>query len=151
MILPTEEYNKFMAANFKLLIYAGKKLKLFPENVTEKQFLNSTLEVKAECRNEVVNNNKLLDDFFANELDNLTTEDISILEGFRKRITGKFLLVKCLSKHAILQNVETNNYYAVLCLSTPLDEIFYDIPTLIYATILPFKGKIITDGLPSKF
>tara|TARA_R110002126_G_scaffold36631_1_gene111169 strand:- start:1362 stop:1643 length:282 start_codon:yes stop_codon:yes gene_type:complete len=76
----------------------------------------------------------------------LTTEEIKILTGFKKKITGDFIIFKCLSNNAIFLDTKENKFYAVKALGDRFDKFFDKFPVLIKTTLLPYKDQIIYDG-----
>src|SRR4030095_2247122 len=94
----------------------------------------------------LLDNEYLLEQYIAENLDQLSTRDINILTSFKKRITGDFIIVKCLKKHAIFIHAKSNKMYTVYALNDTFDSFFDHFPVLITTTLLPFKDKIIYDG-----
>jgi len=108
--------------------------------------MNLDMKIKAECRDKFIENDQLLDNYLALNFDDLTKEHISILTGFKQKITGDFIIYKCLTNHAVFLNAADNKFYAVKALGDRFDEYFDKFPVLIRTTLLPYNGKIIYDG-----
>ena len=56
------------------------------------------------------------------------------------------MIFKCLTNYAIFIDTKDNRFYAVKALGDTFDTYFDDFPVNIYATLIPFKDKIIYDG-----
>ncbi|MCR5793779.1 MAG: hypothetical protein K6G61_00355 [Solobacterium sp.] len=82
--------------------------------------------------------------------DTLSEEDRSIIEGFSKRICGDFILLKHLPKGTVFI-AKDHKVYIVKGLKDTWEELlfFKEPPAFVNMTILPFKGQLITDGIPS--
>jgi hypothetical protein len=146
MTLTDKEYKEFLRIHLDLLFYVGQRLKIISTNITLDKFVDLDLKIKAECRDKFIESDNLLDDYLSLNFDRLTTEQISILTGFKKKITGDFIIYKCLTNFAIFLNTKDNKFYAVKALGDSFDDFFDRFPVLIKTTILPYNGKIIYDG-----
>ena len=146
MTLDPQDYRLYLDTHLPLLYFAGMKEKLSPAKTTFKQFLNLHYPVKFKCREALYKNKKLLDEYLQEQADQLTEEQVEILNGFKQKIRSDFILFKYLKKYAIFVDTNTNLFYAVQALGDPFDNFFTDLPVIINAAILPFKGKIIYDG-----
>jgi hypothetical protein len=146
MTLTDKEYKEFLRIHLDLLFYVGQRLKIISTNITFDKFVDLDLKIKAECRDKFIESDNLLDDYLSLNFDRLTTEQISILTSFKKKITGDFIIYKCLTNFAIFLNTKDNKFYAVKALGDSFDDFFDKFPVLIKTTILPYNGKIIYDG-----
>ena len=79
----------------------------------------------------------------------LSVENREIVSGWKRRIRGSFYLERHLKRGSIMISDSENQVYRVLGLFSSWEEMFSfrPLPVLIKATLLPFKGKIISDGL----
>ena len=146
MTLTEIEYKEFLRIHLYLLFYVGQRQKIISTSLTFEKFVNLDLKIKVECRDRLIENDKFIDDYLLLNFHRLTTEQISILTGFKKKITGDFIIYKCLTNFAIFLNTKDNKFYAVKALGDRFDEFFDRFPVLVKATILPFKDTIIYDG-----
>lgn len=145
MLLSQKDYHEFLQTHLNLLYFIGYYTGIIDEEMEFKEFLETNISLKILCRNTFLNDKTILDEYFM-EWKEIPDEQVSILSGFKKAITGQFVLLKCLSKHAILQNIENGNFYAVKALGETFEELIPDYPVILDLTILPFKGQIIYDG-----
>ena len=80
----------------------------------------------------------------------LSTEDKATLAAWESyHVQGRFVALKHLKKHSIVMPLGKDNVaYAIVTPTSPLEEILpYAPPALFDGVLLPFVGKIITDGL----
>ena len=92
----------------------------------------------------------IIDQYLAEKGKTLSSEEISILESWKKHVTSRFLLERNLKKGSILFELKsTKQIYLVKGIKKSLDDILsmYSMPLMIMTTLIPFKDVIITDGL----
>jgi hypothetical protein len=146
MTLTDIEYKTFLKTHIGLLFYVGRKSKILDNSIEFNNFLETDFSVKLACRDFFLDNKKILDDYIIANFDKLTTNEISILTGFKKTITSDFVIFKCLTRNAIFIDTKDNRFYAVKALGDRFDHFFDRFPVLVQTTILPFNDHIIYDG-----
>ncbi len=146
MTLTDIEYKTFLKIHIDFLFFVGQKSKIIDDKMNFKKFVDTDFSVKLKCRDFFLNNSELLDDYLTTNFDKLTTEQISILIGFKKTITSDFVIFKCLTNNAIFIDTKDNTFYAVKALGDSFDHFFDRFPVLVQTTLLPFKDKIVYDG-----
>jgi hypothetical protein len=79
-------------------------------------------------------------------------EQIQILEGWKKKISGRFVVVKHLKKHSIFLDNENDLLFGVIGITDPICFVISEtLPVLVNAVLLPFKGAIIYDSLLGRY
>jgi hypothetical protein len=146
MILDKQEYFEYIEVHLRLLYFVGKSQNIISSDTDISQFMNLDQQIKMKCRDKLNENIALIDEYFKASFDTLTTDQIKILEGFKKKKESDFIIFKCFAKHAILIDTTDNKMYAVKALSDGFDSFFSEFPVVCHMTILPFKDKIIYDG-----
>lgn len=146
MTLTDIEYKTFLKTHIDFLFFVGQKSKIIDDTINFKKFVDSDFSVKLRCRDFFLDNKKTLDDYLTTYFDKLTTNEISILSGFKKAITSDFVIFKCLTNNAIFIDTKDNRFYAVKALGDGFDHFFDRFPVLVQTTILPFNDQIIYDG-----
>lgn len=146
MTLSQNDYYEYLNTHLNLLFFVGYHTGILHEDMEFKEFLKTNFQTKAICRDAFLENQKELLDEYIGDGTEIPKEQLFILEGFRKNITGQFVLIKCLSKHAIFKSIDNGKFYAVKALSDSFDELVPDYPAVFELNILPFKGQIIYDG-----
>ncbi len=146
MTLTDIEYKTFLSIHLDLLYYAGQQSNIVADDINFVMFVDLDLSTKLKCRDFLLENNQLLDNYISTYSDQLTTEQISILTGFKKTISSDFVIFKCLTNNAIFIDAKDNRFYAVKALRDSFDHFFDRFPVLIKTTILPFNNQIIYDG-----
>ncbi len=145
MTLTESEYKEFLGTHLKFLYFVGREQNTFGD-ISFEDFLEMSTETKYQCRRAVIGNLSLIDKYMQHHFDDLSDLDIEILSAFKKQISGKFIIFKCLSKNAIFIDTSDNNFYAVTALGDRFDKFFDEFPVMVSTCLLPFKDKIIYDG-----
>lgn len=146
MTLTEIEYKTFLRSHLELLFYVGQHSNIISNRIKFDEFVNLDLSIKLKCRDFLLDNKKLLDAYITEKFDRLTTEQISILTGFKKTITSDFVIFKCLTNNAIFIDTKDNRFYAVKALGDSFDKFFDHFPVLVKTTLLPYNDQIIYDG-----
>lgn len=146
MTLSDTEYKIFLRTHLNLLYYVGQKSNIVADHLKFDKFVDLDLSIKLKCRDFLLDNQKLLDEYISTNIDQLTTEKISILTGFKKIISSDFVIFKCLTNNAIFIDTKDNKFYAVKALGDSFDKFFNRFPILVNATLLPFNDQIVYDG-----
>ena len=146
MTLTGTEYKQFLRTHLDLLFYVGQQKNILPKQTQFKNFLDADFEIKFKCREALLNDDNILDEYIASNFDHLTTEQINILVGFKKKIKSSFVIFKYLTNYAIFIDTKDNKFYAVKALGDTFDQFFDNFPVNISTTLIPFKDKIIYDG-----
>ncbi|MDI9365975.1 MAG: hypothetical protein QM541_13545 [Flavobacterium sp.] len=146
MTLTDKEYKEFLKTHLDLLFYVGHKKNILPKDLNLKKFLNLDFQIKFKCRELLLENEDIVDEYIASNFNHLTTDQIEILLGFKKKIRSNFIIFKCLINDAIFIDTKDNKFYAVKALGDSFDTFFDNFPVNISTTLIPFKDKIIYDG-----
>ena len=104
-----------------------------------------------EVANAVWEDTGMLDEYIkaVSEQDGLSEEDRLVLEGWKHPVSASFVLERHLSKGSIFINPDTGKVYLVKGLTQTWSEMFpwAKPPIVLEATLIPFCGCIISDGL----
>ena len=146
MTLTDKEYKQFLKTHLDLLFYVGHKKNILPKDLSLKKFLNLDFQIKFKCRESLLEDENIIDEYIASNFDHLTTDQVKILVGFKKKIKGSFVIFKCLTNYAIFIDTKDNQFYAVKALGDSFDTFFDKFPVNISTTLIPFKDIIIYDG-----
>ena len=91
----------------------------------------------------------IIDDYL--EQTDLSEEHTEILKSWKRCVSGKFIIERHLKKGSVFISTDDNSVYMVSGIIDSWEEMLRNapIPTLLDATLLPFKNVIISDGLVS--
>jgi len=90
----------------------------------------------------------VIDDYLKERPD-LPEEHREIIQSWKRRIQGKFLMERHLKKGTIFISLEDEEVYQVSGIISSWEEMFYGapMPLIVEATFMPFRDVIISDGL----
>ena len=134
-----------------LLSFVNDKLEVIPEPSSDsKGYTALPPEDRIAVRDAFYKHRELLDQFVQENPANLSADDLAIVVAWRHALVGQFFIFRYLSKYAIFLGGSPKKAYGVLALADPFEDLIGPcLPRLIHAVLLPFKEKIIYDGLLS--
>jgi len=157
MHLSFDESSLFYSLYFILLRFANQKLKISTkcfcepgEDITSESLSKEALAV----RDALFAHRELIDEFVKENSDQLPADALEIVASWKHAVLGKFYIFRYLTNYTIFLTADGSSHkaFGVLGLADPLEEIFGpNLPLLVEATLLPFEGKIICDGLVSGY
>ena len=152
MNLSEQEFELFSSVFISVLQYVNQKFEMFPQINSTKLFLGLNPEQKFSVHSKLYDNIKIIDEFLVENPDELTPEQLTVASQFKRFVRGNFFVERFLTKYTIFID-EKNNVYGVLGLTEPLNEMIDKsyLPLNIYTTLLPFKDKIIYDGILTSY
>jgi hypothetical protein len=136
---------------FKLMpalqTFANRHLKIIKALDRVEQYQEISNEQRVKLRNALYKKPALIDQFVQENSLDLSPNELAIVQGWKNFVAGDFFIDRVLKKHAIF--IANNKVYGVLALIEPLEIVLSGMPFPAYVktVLLPFKGKIIYDGL----
>lgn len=151
MTLSENDARLFYRLQFQLLNYV---LKNKHEDIiinTMEEYYGLSQELKLEIRDTLWDNLQWIDKYITADPDKLLDEEKQIINQWKLRIKDKLLLERILKKHAVF--IFGNLVYGVIGLYDEIDELIDKarLPLYVEVVLLPFKDKIIYDGLISEY
>ncbi|HSM82921.1 MAG TPA: hypothetical protein VLS96_14620 [Nodosilinea sp.] len=138
----------FYELMWNLQIYVNQQLKLVPHIDDLQGYEDRPMEEKILVREALYEHPELIDRFIAENPRHFSPDQLDILKSWKNFVSGSFYLERYLKQHAIFIS-DQDVVYAVLGLRDRFDNIIHksNLPLLVKAVLLPFKGQIIYDGL----
>ena len=148
MKLSRQEADLFFELMWALQYFVKEKLQLLPQVKTQAAYLNCSTEEKLQVRNALYNHVHLIDGFIKENPPRFSAEKLNIIATWKQFVADDFYLERLLKKYAVFI-ASDNKVFGVWALYDDFEDIFYkgDLPYLVKAVLLPFKGKIVYDGL----
>lgn len=147
-VLPPEDGDLFYHIFFPFLDFVNGKLHINKlKNLGAKKSLDpGTVKEIAEA---AWSDTSLIGEYLAAHGSALPLEHQAILKSWERCISGRFVLERNLKNGGILISLDDESVYQVRGIKSSFEEMYYyhSLPVMIDATLLPFKGVIITDGL----
>ena len=110
-------------------------------------YVGCSTEAKLEVRTALYSDIKIIDSFIQENPQKLSMESLDIISKWKHFVRGNFHIERYLKRCAIF--IENDDVYGVIGLHQGFDEYIHRSrrPLYVQAVLLPFKGKIIYDGL----
>ncbi|MEN0003572.1 MAG: hypothetical protein AAF798_05490 [Bacteroidota bacterium] len=129
-----------------MIHYVGVQEGEIDQKMSVEEFKELGVHAKFPIRNTLYETPKYIDQFVRENPYRLSQEDLQIAQGFKNFKQGQFWIFRYLKKHTIF--LDDDFAYGVLALSDYFQDFFGDnLPQLVNAVLLPFKGRIVYDGM----
>lgn len=153
MQLTHEDATLFFRLHGLLMQYIGRRLQLIPHDATLDDFEQMSSEDTLKARDAFAGQIQLLDEFITDNPAGLKESELAIVDSWRHRVKGQFFLFRQLKRHMIfLTTDEPATAYGVMALHDPFDRLVGSrLPVMVEAILLPFKDRIVYDGLLSTY
>jgi hypothetical protein len=145
MVLTVEERKLFFKNWLKLLAFVNERYNMVQDFNNPDNPVGLNINEINKIRNKLWKNSFIIDKYI--KVAKLNDEDLKIVNSWKRFIKGKFLIIKELKKYSIFLDIEKEILYGVNGISEPFSEMLYSFPLMIESVLIPFKGKIIYDGL----
>jgi hypothetical protein len=157
MFLDKSDRALFFKLYFDLLHCVNKEHKIV-KGFKDGRFPKSVDTSHAfEVREKLFDNPLWIDEYLEKYGSEFSEEERYIFIAWRDNfIKNDFFVIRNLKKYTVFmlaKDEETAKLYGVVGLNHPISEIFetYMLPTMVKALILPFRGKVIYDGIMSSY
>jgi hypothetical protein len=152
MKLFPDDRELFFSAFLGLLSYVNDKYNLVPDFGHPEIPAGLPLESIVTIKDKLWDNTSIIDEYI-DSAGITSEEDIQILEGWKKKISGRLIILKHLKKHSIFLDNENGLLYGVIGITDSIDKHVANarLPVMVNAVLLPFKDIIIYDSILSIF
>ncbi len=147
MILSKDDANLFFELFFPLLNFVNKKYKI--NTSVGKICFGKSIDFRdaKEIADHIWSDVGIIDEYLSKK--KLSDENKKIIEDWKRRISGKFIVERHLKKGSVLISAEDETVYLVNGIFSSWDEMLCGrpLPVVVEVVLLPFKNVIISDGL----
>ena len=152
MTLDLEDGRLFFELMWKLQFYVNQKRGFYTNISSEQEYANLPTEKKLKAREGLWKSPELIEAYVQENPDALPSDQLEIVGKWKSFVKGSFFILRHLKKGSIFIGKD-DKVYAVHGIQDPLEEVIpsYALPHMVEAILLPFKGKIIYDGLLSGY
>jgi Domain of unknown function (DUF6398) len=150
MLLERQDVALFFRLQRTLMFYVNERLKIIPnELAAPDDFAGVAPQDRMKVRDALNARLDLLESFVDENPAHLPADELDIVRSWRHLVVGKFYVFRELKKYTVfLSTSDPTIAYGVLALSQPFEELVGPfLPVLTATVLLPFKGKIVYDGL----
>ena len=147
MILERKDTDLFYSLWFPLLNFANNRYQVCTEMDTIEFGKSVDMRDAKTIANYIWEHTDVIDEYLSEAA--LPEEHCEIVTGWKKCRPGKYILERHLKKGSVFISADTAQVYMVLGLYSTWEEMFgyRPLPVMMEAVLLPFRDKIITDGL----
>ena len=148
MKLSPQDVDVYFKLMWALQFFAKERLQLLPDVTTQEEYAACSVEDKLKIREPLFQQRELIDAFVSENPELLSEEELQIVRSWKQAIVGDFYIERLLKRYAVFIG-EDNTVYGVVGLLDDFDELFHksELPRFVKALLLPFRDKIIYDGL----
>ncbi|WP_019499998.1 hypothetical protein [Pseudanabaena sp. PCC 6802] len=149
MQLPETEIEQFFRSFKPLLAFVNNKLHITSGIKTAADVNGYPVEERRKVRDKLYQTPGLIDEFLKNHGSEFSTEDAAIIRSWKGFIEGKFYVYRYLKRDTVfLSTKEPYKAYGVMSFYIPFEDLFgYSLTRLIETVLLPFKDRIVSDGI----
>ena len=154
MLLPLDEVEQFFRLHQALMFFVNERLKVIDEKpATPEAYSELPPATRFKVHKAFLEHVDLIDGFVAENPSGFDEDDLEIVRSWRHLVTGTFYAFRQLRGHMIfLSTTDPVVAYGVLALFNPFEDLIgTDLPRMVDTTLLPFKGRIVYDGLASGY
>lgn len=150
MMLSPPDAAQFLALYGALRFYANQQLKVFPGVTSRAALEKRPLEDTITLRDALFDHPELIESFVADNPERLGADELTLVASWTRFVRGDFFLLRYLKRYAVFLDSGTPaKAYGVLGLTQPIQDICPPefLPVYVQTVLLPFKGRIVYDGL----
>ena len=148
MKLSQADTDLFFKLMWRLQFYVNQKQGIVPGVDSVDAYADLPQKEMVRVRDALWQNSELIDAYITENPDGMAPEELDIVRKWKRFVSGTFHLFRLLKKHAVFLG-ENSRVYAVLGLHDRLRDMVDErqLPIMVDAVLLPFKGMIVYDGL----
>ncbi len=153
MKLTESECTLFFNLYYSLLLFTNQQHRIITDVFTIDGLRKKSSEHLKSLRNVLFHQPNLFDYFIAINPFHFLSHELEIISSWKRWLIGRFFIFRETNYYTIfLSNVRPLRAYGVLALNAQFSQIFTkSLPVYVETALLPFKEKIITDGIFSRF
>ena len=154
MLLNHLELGLLFRLHRTLMFFVNQRLQTIPDKpATPEAFSALPPATRLKVRDALVAHPDLIQAFVEENPAHLPYDKLAIVRSWRHLVAGKFYLFRELTKYTVFLSTQKPVIaYGVLALSQHFEELVGpDLPVLVQTVLLPFKDKIVYDGLLTSY
>jgi hypothetical protein len=149
MLLSPQDAELFFRLHRTLMFFVNQRLQVAPAVASPEAFARLSPEVRLQVRDALLKHTDLIQAFVDENPAHLSEEELVIVGSWRHLVHGKFYIFRELKKYTVFLSTDKQPVaYGVLAVSEPFEEIIGPyLPVLADTVLLPFKDRVVYDGL----
>lgn len=147
MKVSDKDAELFFDLMWGLQYFVNQKNKIYTNIKSLEEYKEWSTEAKMDVRAALYSNITIIDSYVAENPQKLSADKLEIISEWKNFVHGDFYIERYLKRCAMF--IENDAVYGVLGLHQSFDELIprSRLPMYVQAVLLPFKGKVIYDGL----
>lgn len=147
MRLPVQEAKLYFDLMWSLQYFVGQKLQMVPGIQSVEQYEKCPLKKKQKVRKALFSDKAFIEAFVEENPQKLSEEKLGIILTWQHAVQGQFVIERFLKKYAIF--IQDSTVYGVMGLYDDIEDVIPPaaLPLYVDTILLPFKERIIYDGL----
>ncbi|TAE33629.1 MAG: hypothetical protein EAY65_04480 [Alphaproteobacteria bacterium] len=127
--------------------FVNTKLRIVPEAHSVLEYAQCPMDDKLKVREALLADKKLIEEFVRVHPQEFSNDELAIVSGWRHFVSDRFYIERLLKKYAIF--ILGDEVYGVSGITESFSEIIHPsyLPLCVHTALLPFKGRIIYDGI----
>jgi len=154
MLLTPQDVELFFKLHRGLMFFVNQGLKVVPnELASPEEFAALSPELRLKVRDAFLCHTGLIQSFVDENPAHLPVDEVDIVRSWRHLVAGRFYVFRELQKYTVFLSTDKQPIaYGVLALSQPFEDLIGPyLPILTQTVLLPFKDKIVYDGLMTSY
>ena len=154
MLLEPHDVDLFFRLHRALMFFVNQRLKVIPDTrASPEEFAALPPGVRLKVRDGLSANPDLIESFAAENPARLSDDELDIVRSWRHLVAGRFYVFRELKKYTVFLSTDNRPVaYGALALSQLFEDLIGPyLPVLTQTVLLPFKDKIVYDGLMSSY
>lgn len=148
MVINKEQGDLFYRLWLPLLSYANYKYDIIDDFAADAPSKGISPEKASRVANRIWEDVSIIDEYIELSSDDMNEAEINIVSGWKKAVRGTFVVDRHLRKGSILVSADKKVYLVKGIYSSWRDMLGnLPMPQMVEATLIPFQGEIIHDGL----
>lgn len=153
MLLHPDEAELFFKLHCSLMCFVNERLEIVPGVRSPDEFRMLSADSRLRVRTGLLHSLDLLETFVGLNPFDFSLEERNIVSSWKYQVAGKFFVLRNLKRHTVfLADREAPVAYGVVALTDPFENLIGPyLPVWAETVLLPFKDKIIYDGLLGRY
>jgi hypothetical protein len=154
MLLGPRDVELFFRLHRTLMLFVNQRLKVIPDKpAAPEESAVLSPEERLKLRNALIADLDLIESFVDENPADLPEDELDIVRSWRHHVAGQFYVFRELKKYTVFVTpTEPAIAYGVVALSQPFEELIGPyLPVMTQTVLLPFKDKIVYDGLLNRY
>ncbi|HLN31704.1 MAG TPA: DUF6398 domain-containing protein [Gemmataceae bacterium] len=154
MLLTPQDVELFFRLHRTLMFFVNQRLKVISDHLaTPEEFAALSPEVRLKVRDAFINHTDLIQSFVDENPSQLSLDELDIVRSWRHLVAGRFYVFRESKKYTVFLSTDKQPIaYGVLALSQPFEDLIGPyLPILTQTVLVPFKDKIVYDGLMTSY